>query len=78
MKALFDHLFMAYCVPYDPNRFPDYLRKDPTRAYGQYAFEEGFKLALQLARWPAWTRRTCGKRSSRKRGRARGPPSVFA
>ena len=40
---------MAYCVPYDPNRFPDYLRKDPTRAYGQYAFEEGFKLALQLA-----------------------------
>ena len=49
MKALFDHLFMAYCVPYDPNRLPDYLRKDPTRAYGQYAFEEGFKLALQLA-----------------------------
>ena len=49
MKALFDHLFMAYCVPYDPNRFPDYLRKDPTRAYGQYAFEEGFKLALELA-----------------------------
>lgn len=49
MKVLFDHLFMSYCVPYDPDRFPEHLREDPTRAYGQYAFEEGFKLALQLA-----------------------------
>jgi len=55
MKALFDHLFMAYCVPYDPNRFPDSLRKDPTRAYGQYAFEEGFKLALELEQMGADT-----------------------
>jgi len=28
---------------------PDYLRDNPTRAYGQYAFEEGFKLGMQLA-----------------------------
>lgn len=49
MKALFEDLFLAYCVPYDPSRFPEYRHKDPTRAYGQYAFEEGFKLALKLA-----------------------------
>ncbi len=49
MTVIFEELFHARCVPYDPERFPQYLQRDPVRAYGQYAFEEGFKLAMQLA-----------------------------
>ena len=49
MNQLFQELFLYWCVPYDPNRFPEYLKDDPIRAYGQYAFEAGFKLAMQLA-----------------------------
>ena len=49
MTEVFEELFRAWCVPYDPDRVPAYLRKDPVLAYGQYAFEEGFKLAMQLA-----------------------------
>jgi hypothetical protein len=28
---------------------PAYLRDDPVTAYGQYSFEMGFKLGMQLA-----------------------------
>ena len=49
MNILFEELVGAWCAPYDPDRFPAYLRGDPLKAYGQYAFEEGFKLALELA-----------------------------
>ena len=49
MTPLFEDLFLAYCVPYSPDMVPKYLREDPVRAYGQYAFEEGFKLAMRLA-----------------------------
>ena len=49
MNILFEELFGAWCAPYDPDRFPAHLREDPLKAYGQYAFEEGFKLALELA-----------------------------
>ena len=49
MSQLFEELFLAWCVPYDQNRVPEYLKDDPFRAYGQYAFEAGFKLAMQLA-----------------------------
>ena len=49
MNILFEELFGAWCAPYDPDRFPAHLRTDPLKAYGQYAFEEGFKLALELA-----------------------------
>ncbi len=48
MNIIFEQLFRAWCPPYDPDSFPDYLQKNPVTAYGQYAFEEGFKLALQL------------------------------
>ena len=48
MTMLFELLYHYWCVPYDPERFPEYLRKDPVHAYGQYAFEEGFKLGAQL------------------------------
>ena len=49
MTEIFEELFRAWCPPYDPEKFPAYLQKDPVLAYGQYAFEEGFKLAMQLA-----------------------------
>ena len=49
MNVIFEELFLAVCPPYCPDMIPDYLKGDPIRAYGQYAFEEGFKLALRLA-----------------------------
>ena len=48
MTVLFELLYNAWCVPYEPEQFPDYMREDPVRAYGQYTFEEGFKLAVSL------------------------------
>ncbi len=48
MTVLFELLYNAWCPSYDPSRFPDYKRSDPVRAYGQFAFEEGFKLAVSL------------------------------
>ena len=49
MTEIFEDLFRAWCAPYNPDKVPAYLRKDPVLAYGQYAFEQGFKLAMQLA-----------------------------
>ena len=49
MNTLFEMLFHAWCVPYDPEKVPSYLRGDPVKAYGQYAFECGFRLAMELA-----------------------------
>ena len=34
MNILFEELFGAWCAPYDPDRFPAYLRGDPLKAYG--------------------------------------------
>ena len=48
MTVLFELLYNAWCPSYDPSRFPDYKRSDPVRAYGKFAFEEGFKLAVSL------------------------------
>ena len=48
MTVLFELLYNAWCVPYDPKNFPNYKLRDPVQAYGQYAFEEGFKLATSL------------------------------
>lgn len=49
MNQLFEELFLAWCVPHEHKEVPDYLEGDPIRAYGQYAFETGFKLGMQLA-----------------------------
>ncbi len=49
MNTLFEMLFSAWCMPYDPKKFPEYLQGDPVRAYGQYAFQRGFQLAMELA-----------------------------
>lgn len=49
MTQLFEELYLAWCTPFDPEKVPEYLKGDPTRAYGQYTFEAGFKLAMQLA-----------------------------
>ena len=49
MNSLFEMLFLSQCAPYAPDLVPKYLREDPVRAYGQYAFEQGFKLAMALA-----------------------------
>jgi len=49
MNVLFELLFNAWCPSYDPSTTPEPLRGDPVRAYGQYAFQRGFQLALGLA-----------------------------
>ena len=49
MTQIFEILFHAICPPYSPDKIPDYLQGDPVMAYGQYTFEAGFKLAMQLA-----------------------------
>ena len=49
MNVLFELLFNAWCAPYDPRQVPEHLRGDPVKAYGQYAFQEGFRLGLGLA-----------------------------
>ena len=41
MTTLFSMLFRDWCVP-------ECMRGDPVTAYGQYAFEAGFKLAAGL------------------------------
>ena len=49
MTQLYEDLFLSYCVPYNPDMAPKYLQDNPIRAYGQYTFEVGFKLGMQLA-----------------------------
>ena len=49
MTVIFEMLYHAWCVPYDPEKFPEYKRADPVAAYGEYAFERGYKLATALA-----------------------------
>ena len=49
MTQVYEELFHAWCVPYRPDLVPKYLRDDPVKAYGQYTFEIGFKLGMQLA-----------------------------
>lgn len=49
MTQVYEELFLAWCVPYDPSRVPKHLQENQIRAYGQYAFEVGFKLGMQLA-----------------------------
>ena len=40
-SAIFEELFLAWCVPRGQTEVQDYLEHDPGRAYGQYAFEPG-------------------------------------
>lgn len=49
MTQVFEELFRAWCVPYRPEMAPAHLRDNPVTAYGQYTFEAGFKLGMQLA-----------------------------
>ena len=49
MARIFEELFLQWCVQPEQREVPEYLKDDPVRAYGQYAFEEGFKLGMQLA-----------------------------
>lgn len=49
MTVIFEELFHVWCQPYHPDLIPDHLKADPVRAYGQYTFEAGFKLGMQLA-----------------------------
>jgi len=49
MNVVFELLFNAWCPPYDSSRVAAHLRSDPVKAYGQYAFEKGFRLAMELA-----------------------------
>lgn len=48
MNKQYEHLFNCWCMPHDTLKLPEFLDEDPVRAYGLYAFEEGFKLALHL------------------------------
>ncbi len=49
MDTVFEELFDVWCPPDYPGEIPAYLKDNPTRAYGLFAFEAGFKLALRLA-----------------------------
>ena len=49
MNVLFELLFNAWCPSYRPDLVPEYLRDDPVKAYGQYAFQAGFQLGMSLA-----------------------------
>jgi len=49
MDAFWENLFFAWCLSYDENMVPEYMRADPVRAYGFYAFREGVRLGLKLA-----------------------------
>ena len=48
MNLEYQTLFEYWCIPHQYLKFPEYLQEDPVKAYGMYAFEEGFKLALHL------------------------------
>lgn len=49
MSLPLEEIFHAICPRYDPDRFPEYFQRNPIMAYGEYTFEQGFKLAFQLA-----------------------------
>ncbi len=48
-SAIFEELFLAWCVPRGQTEVQDYLEHDPGSAYGQYAFEPGLKPGMQRA-----------------------------
>ena len=47
MDTIFQQLFENFCFSYDSDQVPE--GRDPVRAYGRYAFEQGFKLAMRLS-----------------------------
>lgn len=47
MNSRFQQLFECWCVPHQNLQLQE-IQEDPITAYGKYAFEEGFKLALNL------------------------------
>ena len=49
MNTFWELLFNAWVPAYEDRMAPDYLKEDPVRAYGQYAFREGVLLGLSLA-----------------------------
>lgn len=49
MNDFWELLFLAWCPAYDETMAPEYLKDDPVRAYGEYAFREGVRLGLTLA-----------------------------
>lgn len=49
MNTFWELLFLAWCPPYREDMAPDYLKGNPVRAYGQYAFRRGVQLGLALA-----------------------------
>jgi len=49
MTDQFARLFDCWCLPHEYLHLPEYMEGNPMKAYGIYAFEEGFKLALNLA-----------------------------
>jgi len=49
MNDFWELLFLTWCPPYDETMAPEYLKDDPVRAYGEYAFREGVRLGLKLA-----------------------------
>lgn len=57
MNSLFELLFLTWCPSYNPKMVPDYLQSNPVRAYGQYAFREGFQLTMCLAVSSLWPHR---------------------
>lgn len=54
MDSFFEQLFLAWVPSYRPDMAPDYLKDDPVRAYGLYAFQKGVQLGLSLAAGCLW------------------------
>ena len=49
MNLVFGELFNIWCISPEHWEVPPSLKDHPTTAYGEYAFETGFKLGMQLA-----------------------------
>ena len=45
MNDFWELLFLSWCVPYDESMAPEHLKDNPVRAYGEYTFRLGLRLA---------------------------------
>ena len=49
MNLLLQDLFHTWCTPYLLFKTPSSMKNNPAAAYGEYTFEAGFRMGMQLA-----------------------------
>lgn len=49
IPAIVEQLYRGFVSAPNPDSWPEYLRHDPIRAHGLWAFYQGLRLGLQLA-----------------------------